>query len=225
VESKSKQSNSAFEEQASQVHLHFPKLRGEKGNDGVLIVKGEVDIIDRDGTYWESFQVEIHPVDEFPFRYPSVYETGGKIPRIGDWHVYENTQTCCIDVEPEEVIKCRDGLSLVDFIRREMIPYFFAQTFRRKEGYYPNGEYEHNEHGLFQYYDRLLKTNGDPRSTVHQMRMMLRIPRPARTNDCFCGSQEKFRRCHRTAYDTIHKIGERMVVFHAEQIANLYKNR
>ncbi len=217
------ESHSLFEQQATEINLHFPKLYNSKNSVGTVIVQGEIDIVDRNGIFWESYQVEIHPVNEFPNRYPHVYETGGKIPKIGDWHVYDDTHRCCLDVEPEEIIKCLEGLSLVDFIRDEMIPYFFNQTFRRREGYYPNGEYAHNVGGIFQYYDQLLQTLGDPRKTVQQMIFIVKLEKPGRTYDCFCGSKEKFRRCHRHAFEVIKKLGERVVIGHANLIASRYK--
>jgi len=212
-----------FELQAAEIPLRFPKLSQAKDAAGRVIVRGEIDIVDRDCKYWESYNVEIHPVDEFPYRYPHVYEIGGKIPKIGDWHIYDDTQRCCIDVEPEEIIKCSGGLSLPDFIQNEMLPYFFNQTFRRNEGYYPNGEYAHNVHGLFQYYDQLLQTQGDPRKTLQQLMYIQKIERPGRTFACFCGSGEKFRRCHRHAFDIIHRLGKKIVTYHATLIANEYK--
>jgi hypothetical protein len=212
-----------FEQQANEIYLHFPKLSPSKNSGGNVIVRGEIDIVDSDGKFWESYQVEIHPVDEFPNRYPHVYETGGKIPRIGDWHIYDDTQRCCIDVEPEEIIKCREGLSLVEFIQNAMLPYFFNQTFRRNEGYYPNGEYAHNINGIFQYYDQLLQTLGDPRKTVQQMIFIVKLKKPGRTSDCFCGSGEKFRRCHRHAYELIEKLGKSVIMSHANSIANEFK--
>lgn len=207
----------AFEKQIDELIIAFPKLKRRNREDHVTIVRGELDIIDRNGKHWETYQVEIHPNYRFPYRFPLVLEIGGKIPRIGDWHVYEDTESCCIAVEPEEILICKDGLSLSTFVRDHVVPYFFNQTFRKIEGYYKNGEYAHGHAGIYQFYDEALKTKGDIRETIRLMIAIVNVTEPARTHLCFCGSNQKYRRCHREAYQKIAGLGREIVLRHANE--------
>jgi hypothetical protein len=208
-----------FESQIDQVCETFPKLRRSISSDGTTIVKGELHVIDEQGKLWETYQVEIHPRDGFPFRFPYVFETGGKIPRIADWHIYDDTQSCCIAVEPEEYLVCKKGISLTGFIKDEMLPYFFNQTHRRVLGFYANGEFSHGISGIYEFYDEILKTKGVVRETIRLMLQIADTDKPGRTHDCFCGSKEKFRRCHKAAYEKLSQLGRDMIYQHANRFA------
>lgn len=204
-----------FANQAASITEQLPKFTMGKDGSGRNYVKGVLEIVDVQGNYWESYEVEIHWKDGFPFSFPYVFETGGKIPRISDWHIYEDTKSCCIAVPPEEFIICKNGISLAQFIVNEVTPYFFNQTFRKVEGYYKNGEHNHGLLGVFEYFSSLLNTKTDARLTIS---LMIRIPfveRPGRTHRCFCGRDEKFRKCHRDAYDKLTLLGKDQLISYA----------
>ncbi len=213
-----------FETQIDELLEAFPKLKKTGREDNVVIVAGELEVIDRNGKHWETYQVEIHPRDGFPFCFPFVFETSGKIPRIADWHVYEDTGSCCIAVEPEEHLICKDGLSLTTFVKSQVLPYFFNQTFRRVEGYYKNGEYAHGKMGIYQFYDEALRTNGDIKETIRLMVAIAETKKPGRTQLCFCGSKKKFRKCHRDSYQKLSGLGKEMLYKHANVFINAINN-
>jgi len=198
----------------------FPKLKQACDDAGKIYVRGEIDIIDKEGNFWESFEVEIHHVDGFPFRFPSVFEVGGKIPRIADWHIYQDTLTCCLTVPPLEIIKCRNGITLLDFIQSEVLPYFSNQTHRRVEGFYVNGEYSHGHHGILEFFEAELQTSGDTRKTIDLLFKIANIEKPSRTADCFCGKKNKYRKCHRDAYSKLILIGKAKLLEFANIIAS-----
>lgn len=206
-----------FLDQATEVTREFPSLTLDQVDDKPFL-KGELAVVDYNGRHWDKYTVEIHPSDEFPQRFPLLYETGGKIPKIGDWHVYEDVLYCCIKIEPAEIIRCKKGITLAEFIREEVMPYLFNQTHRRVEGYYVNGEYGHGVHGIFEFYRDLLRTGDDVHRTVLLMRYIALVDTPQRTSACFCGSGLKYRHCHRDAFKKCKEIGENIVGAHAEMI-------
>jgi hypothetical protein len=208
-----------FIRETDQACKEFPKLIKVTREDGKLILRGELDIIDKDGKFWESYTVEVHHSDDFPFRFPILYEVGGKLPRIGDWHIYEDSGACCITVPPDEILICKKGISLSHFIHNEALPYLFNQTHRRVEGYYKNGEYQHGVAGITQFYDDVLTSNGDIRQVIQMMMFIAKGQRPGRTHICFCGAKEKFRRCHRQAFDKLTGVGRIGLLRHAFLIA------
>jgi hypothetical protein len=206
-----------FVEQLNKVEQSYPKLKCKLKEHGYVLA-GELDIIDAYGKLWESYQVEIRHEEGFPHRFPSLYEVGGKIPKIGDWHIYEDTLACCVKVKPAEIIRCVNGISVAEFIKEEALPYLFNQTHRRLEGYYVNGEYSHGIVGFSEFYTEELKTGLDIKKTLKLMHFIAKNDRPERTSMCFCGSGIKFRNCHREAFDKLKKIGENLLLSHCYAI-------
>lgn len=187
--------------------------------DGQTILRGEVPIIDKvDGRVWEKYTVEIHHRPGYPNRFPAVYEVSGKIPQLADWHVNAD-KSCCIAVWPEELLKCSSGLDLRRFLDEEVCPYFYNQTHRKIEGYYVNGERGHGAQGILEFYSRELGTKLHSKKTAHLLRFIAKKPRPGRSTYCFCGGGKKFRKCHRSAYDKLWKIGAENLLEHAELIS------
>src|SRR5690242_16830788 len=78
--------------------------------DGENILKGELDIIDNVGKFWGTYSVEIKGSRDYPQQFPKLFETNNAFPKIMDWHVYEQDGSCCIDVPPNELIICSNGL-------------------------------------------------------------------------------------------------------------------
>lgn len=185
----------------------YPKLGKTLDSNGKEVIIGEIDLIDGDQKHWDTYQISIHWRENYPFQFPAVHETGDKIPKVPDWHIYFNTGTCCFAIPAEEIRLCRQGITLTSFLHEIVLPYFFNQTHRKIEGYYKNGEFAHGTLGIYQYYADMLKTGYDIKRTLWLMQRIIQGNRPSRTEICFCGSREKFRRCHRDAFDKITEIG------------------
>ena len=193
--------------------------------DGKEILKGSLDVVDHAGKHWETYEIEIHSTENYPEEFPVLFETSGKIPKIADWHVYEDTHSCCVKVKPEELIRCKKGITVIEFIREEVMPYLFNQTHRRVEGYYVNGEYGHGLFGIYQFYAIELNTGNDIRQTIGLLQFISSNERPGRTMLCFCGSKIKFRRCHRDAFDKLKLIGDDRLQDHLARITKVAPRR
>ncbi len=116
-----------FINQLQEVQENFPELK-QTTVGGKIILRGILPVIDNEGNHWEDYEVEIHCTDNFPNEFPRLYEVGGKIPRIGDWHIYEDTGSCCVKILPEEKIRCRNGITVREFLQEEVMPYLFNAT-------------------------------------------------------------------------------------------------
>lgn len=185
------------------------------------VLRGTLPIIDANGRHWEDFEIEIRASENFPNEFPHLFELSGKIPKIADWHIYEDTGACCVKVKPEEIIRCVRGITLKEYITEEVLPYLFNQTHRRVEGYYVNGEYAHGIVGIYEYYARILRSLGDIDRTVWLMQYIARNVRPIRTSMCFCGSAEKYRHCHRAAFEELKLLGEDKLEMDARRLFDL----
>jgi hypothetical protein len=182
--------------------------------NGEKFLRGNLEIVDEDGKFWESYLVEIKYKEGFPYQFPKVFEVSNKIPKIVDWHIYKGG-SCCIDVLPSEIIKCKDGITLISFIESELLPYLFNQTHRKVEGYYVNEGYSHGlATGMYEFYSKKLGTGSNVKKTLDLIYYIANNSRLNRSNKCFCGSNDLFRKCHMEAFDELKKIGKKLLLKH-----------
>lgn len=207
-----------FIQQVDDALVHFPNLTREVNEGQIPILKGGIEIIDNEGKLWETYLIEVHATEDYPKRFPKVFEVGGKIERIADWHINLDG-SCCIKVLPEEILRCNQPINLTNFLQSEVLPYFFNQTHRRVEGFYVNGEYSHNLKGIYEFYSNALGIKDDIRKVIQMVVFIAKGIKPGRTHGCFCGSGKKFRKCHREAFEKIVVIDSNVLKDHATQIA------
>ena len=204
---------SLFEDEARELVGLYPKLN-IVNRLGKITLDGVIELLDEQGDLLDSYQLEIQESDGYPFMFPLVFEIGKKFPVNIEWHVYEGLGNCCIKIPPEEELICKDGLSLKVFIEEQLLPYLFNQTFRRENGYYIN-ERPHGVAGLIDYYGEQLGSK-DKREIVKLLGNILFKPELNRVALCFCGSGEKYRRCHRDAYRLLSKIKRDNLLMHLQ---------
>lgn len=200
--------NDLFYNQALEAISIHPKLSLVEKADTIILL-GELDLIEQEVGIIDTYEIEIHPSPLFPYRFPYLYETGGRIPINIDWHRFEQTGHCCVKVTAEEIIICHRGISLKDYIQFQAIPYFFNQTFRRVNGYFLN-ERRHGVLGVVDFYFEELKTKD-----IYKMLRMLEFIRlcqePYRVAKCFCGSGLKYRHCHRDSFRLLVQAGREQI--------------
>lgn len=196
--------NECFENDIKAVLDIFSKLK-IIDYEGEQFLHGQLDIIDASGKHYDTYTVEIKGSEYYPYRFPKLYETGDSFLKITDWHVYESDKSCCVDVTPNEIILCKDGLSIVDYIKRFAIPYLANQTFRKREGYYLYGEYSHGIFGRIEFYQSKLKAK-NPLELLKMFDLIIKDYNPSRPAFCpFC-YKTKFRTCHRKAFKELQNI-------------------
>lgn len=201
--------NTAFQNELSSIIHKYPNLSIHT-KDGLGYLKGIVNIIDGNGTIFGHFLIEIHESKDYPKRYPKLYEVGGEIPCLADWHKYDNGQ-CCLCVEQEEIISCYKGINLVYFIEKVAMPYFANQLFRKSEGQYLN-EYSHGLKGFFEFYTELFKTN-EIAKWEQFCDLCFSKPSPGRNEPCYCGSGMKFKKCHSGVEEKLRVLGKEKVLY------------
>jgi hypothetical protein len=209
-----------FDSEMAAVVEKYPKLSIIDAN-GIPILTGEIDLIDEFGDHRDTYSIEVHPVSTYPQRFPYVFETGGRLPRNVDWHVFESDGHCCIKVEPEEILICKRGITLLSFIEQQVIPYFFNQTFRRINGYFIN-ERSHGLLGVMEYYQQLFDEKNIS-TILRLMHFILRGEEPNRVSLCFCGSGKKYRKCHKGPYKLLHEIGLKNADVHFKLMKELWE--
>lgn len=211
-----------FEEQVTAVIEKYKEL-SYKNEDSIPCVFGSLVLTNEDGGVEDTFQIEIKAVADYPNRFPLVFETGGRVPRNVDWHVFEATGNCCIASPPEEIIICNYGLTLLSFIDNQVKNYFYSQIFRNQNGYFLK-ERSHGSKGWIEFFEETFMTNNifNIEFGLHQIIEGKKIDR---VSLCFCGSGKKYRKCHKKSYDVLSKLSLENINYflHALRETNEYK--
>jgi len=200
--------NNAFLKDLPVVISTYPNLSIRQIN-GQDILKGILDISDDSSAIIGSFSVEIYPTEKFPYRFPKIFEVGGDIPMEADWHKYADN-SCCLTVEQDEILKCYTGITLLNFIEKEAIPYFANQLYRKKTGHYLN-EYPHGKDGKRLFYKELFKSSDQELWHTCYEHAFNRVQ--IRRNDkCYCNSGEKYKKCHMPVEEKLQIIGKEKIL-------------
>jgi len=127
-------------------------------------------------------------------------------------------------VEPSELIYCKNGITITQYLIEKVIPFFSNQAYRIEEGCYAYGEYPHGDEGIFRYYSSILQVQTFP-EVLRLLSYVIQNDRPSRVSKCFCGNGKKFRHCHRDAFDKIKLIDKEDLIRHFVKIDTLFKQK
>ncbi|MGI6572577.1 MAG: SEC-C domain-containing protein [Fermentimonas sp.] len=195
--------NIYFERELETVVAKFPQLR-IKEEDNMFFLKGILDIPDDENNIVGSFAVEIYSTAGFPYRFPKLLEVGGDIPCEADWHKYSDN-TCCLTVPANEILTCKNGITVLRFINEHAIPYFANQLYRKKTGKYLN-EYSHGTKGIYEFYTNLFRSK-DFNIWKKCLRIAMGNSKFERNSSCYCGSNIKYKKCHLLIEYELENIG------------------
>ena len=187
--------------------IEFPSLSIKEEN-GLQYLKGVLEIKTECKQIIGNYFIEIRFAEMFPYRFPILYEIGKDIPNEADWHKYPNGK-CCITVLPDEIIKCKNEITISYFIKNYCFSFFANHIYRKQYGIYLNGYYNHGELGVFEFYSDLFKTK-DISEWLKYFKHVFRneLLKIERNHLCFCQSQIKFKYCHYKIFNSIKDIGE-----------------
>lgn len=167
----------------------------ERPKKQCLLLKGDIDICDVDGNYWDTFEIEIY-IDKvkYPYHAPIVIESSNIIERDIDWHISKKG-VCCLDIDHQLEYLSKRGVNITSFYQEKIYPYFTNTLYRIKNGEYANGEYFHNFDGIIQFYKEKLQIS-DIQTIIKILNSILENKVPGRNNLCLCGSEKKIKKCH-----------------------------
>lgn len=191
---------SRFKEEAKNISEHLPTLKYSENEAGEPIVTGTLILNDEEGKLVDKYNIRIESSEHYPFGFPRVFETNGRLPYNLDWHVFPDGH-CCISSMPEEKLICRKGINLKWFIEDQVTPYFFNQVYRELTGHFLR-ERSHGIIGNLEFFAELLKTNS-LLTIAKCFEFIKKREAPTRVSNCFCGSNLKFRKCHKDVYEIL----------------------
>lgn len=184
--------------------------------DEKVFLEGTSIVSDSNGVKWDEYKIKISiSIEEYPHFFPILNELEGKIPQNPDWHTFPDG-TCCVAVRPIINIEKNKGISLERYYKTYVIPYLANQTYRKLTGKFADGEFSHGVFGIYEYYKKLFNSENLTIINLY-LKIMLQNKVPSRTNKCFCGSEKKYRHCHREIIQTIISIGIDNVIVDLEK--------
>lgn len=196
--------------------LHYPNLKIIE-TDGKLSLLGEVDILHPiEKKLIDTFSVEISFHERFPYCFPKVIETSGKIERIQDRHIYTQDNTMCFAVISEELMKCRNGITTKWFLDNVLVPRLAEEYVVNLGGKYAH-EFAHGPLGDLQFYFLKFKTKR-PREVIRYLIIILQGKFPKHYESCICGSGLKFKKCHRNIFGELKSLGDTFIAFEIEKL-------
>lgn len=199
-----------FKQEAELILADYPNFHLIE-KQGRCILKGIIDIKSKDSETLGSFSVEIAEKEGYPYRFPTLFEIGGDIPTNANWHKYPD-DSCCITILPDEILKCKNGMTLKCFIEEHAKAYLANHLYRVKNNYYLNGEYSHNNTGYCEFYAKLFGTNDKLKWREIVNIAFLEKDILGRNESCFCGSSKKYKVCHHLMFKQIRALGKNYII-------------
>jgi hypothetical protein len=187
-----------------EVISNFKDLKYELKN-GLSYLVGKIDIYDNSGNiYYDTFDIEIIIPKNYPFGFPKLFEIGDKIPKIPDRHIYTNDHSCCVCILQIAEMEARNGISIFNYIKKYVIPFFANQIYYENKKEWANGDYKHGFNGILQYYEEILETSQI--EIIYSLINTFRNNKISRNEICFCKSGKKFKKCHLSIFDKLSNI-------------------
>jgi hypothetical protein len=140
-------------------------------------------------------------VPSYPQALPKVFETGGRIPRKVDEHVFESSGQLCLGTTLRLRQTLGPKLDLLTFADQCIVPFLYAATRRKTEGRFVLGELPHGNKGIYQDYQDILGVK-DEDSVRAALRILAVRPSAAERHPCPCGCGRRLLFCeyrHRIA--------------------------
>lgn len=177
---------------------NYPKMAIRPSAGEHLRLKGSFEFVAhhaKEGEIQDSFALEIIVPSAFPKALPSATETGGKIPRTGDYHVNQTDNTLCLGSPLSLLLKLSKNPRLDGFAENCLVPYLFAISRKLKTGgSFPFGELAHGTKGILTDYACLFGLK-QPENVRYVLELLGTKKRRANKLPCPCGCQNRLGRC------------------------------
>ena len=160
---------------------------------GEWVVRGDLSFSAtyRDKTVEDTFVILMKLPLDFPDSYPSVQETGGRIPT--NFHQFPE-RTLCLGAPAEVQTRFARAPRLLSFVNDLVVPYLYSFRYWQDHGEMPFGELSHGGRGILEYYQDLFGVENH--SAALGLLKILADNTYRGHLQCPCGSGQALRRCH-----------------------------
>ena len=171
--------------------------------DGTICITGKLVCSGQDGAF-DAFEISTLLPVGFPKAEPFVWETGDRIPRVADRHIYPTSGHCCLCVW-QEWLWGTESHNFESFLTGPLHSYFVSQSIFELTGEWPFGERDHDLAGLDQALESMLKVI--PHAQKDAALALLSQRKVKGHARCPCGSGKRLRSCH---FDQLFFLRERL---------------
>lgn len=149
-----------------------------------------------------DISIELSPYPEY---FPAVCETGERIPKKASRHIYSDTGSCCFTTNAKAQILLKTViLSLGDFMKEIVVPYFLNNSYYELHGRYFDEEYSHGPIGVVEGYRDILQISDDLR-IAKTMFDYLKDGKLKVHQNCYCGSGVILLKCKNGIHDKCYR--------------------
>ena len=184
---------------SSAVAAHQPELAVTSSNHTVCL-EGRFVVKSAEGPF-DAFDVWISVSAGFPVDEPEVYETGGRIPRVADRHVFEDSGACCLGVWEEWLLRAARHAPAA-FLTGPLHDFFLSQCWYESTGEWPFGDRSHGRLGILEAYCEILGIDLDLGKARAYLRLLSKRSIKGHTK-CPCASGRRLRDCHREKLEAL----------------------
>jgi len=170
----------------------FPKLHIPKKIETGWEIVGKIDVIDDEGTIWDTFDVKIIFPLNFPDELFELIEIGEKIPKSKEWH---NAETCCLSTKAIMFSEMLGNLTLLNWLIKFAHPFLANYVYKVRTDKYANEVFDHGDAGMIQGYYKVFRTS-DLSIVIEKLKYITGTKTLGRNDSCFCGSGKKYKRCY-----------------------------
>jgi len=196
----------------------YPKLKHIKEKKFGHCLYGTIDITGVNGEVYDSFKVKLVFIGKYPFQLPFLFDIGNRIPHSEERHI-SKSGICCVCSKREQDVRQQKGIRVLEFLNEYVIPFYANQLYFEQEKEWVNGDYKHFDEGVLQDYQEL--TGIEDSNAIVNCITDARKCRAGRNESCPCGSELKYKNCHRVLYDEIKKLSNDRVLEDIETLNSL----
>ena len=142
-----------LEDFTAAVDAHQPELTITTSDD-CIVLTGKLIVSGPKGPF-DSYEILVGVPPAFPWQEPAVFETGDRVPRTADRHVFESHGNCCLGVWEEWLLRSRDH-SASAFLQGPLHDYFLSQSWYEAKGEWPFGDRSHGALGVLEAFCEIL---------------------------------------------------------------------
>jgi hypothetical protein len=170
-------------------------------------------------TITDVYHIKVTVPVEFPKRFPTVKELGGRIDR--KFHRLIDGSFCLGSPTRLRLALVSDP-TLVGFIERCLIPYLYGYSYCQLHGHLPFGELDHGHAGLIEDFCRLFGVS-TALACVRMLQLTAMKKRVANKRPCPCGSGMRLGRCHHSCLNKLRlELGRKWCRAQAAWLADDY---
>jgi hypothetical protein len=172
----------------------YPKLQHFIQENNTWKINGVIDVIDDEGGYWDSYEISIIMLDDYPDSLPILIETSNKIERHIDWHMMSGG-VCCLSTQAKMFYDLGGDITLVKWLNKFAHPFLANHVYRIKKGHYASEEFSHGNKGIIEGWKKIIPLK-DNNQILAYLQHMVGVKRLSLNQPCFCGSRKKYKRCY-----------------------------